>query len=52
MAERFPADLERIRGFLRMPSVSATGEGAFDLAPPSTCTPAAAFLPAYAGLPR
>jgi acetylornithine deacetylase/succinyl-diaminopimelate desuccinylase-like protein len=27
VAERFPADLERIRGYLRMPSVSATGEG-------------------------
>jgi acetylornithine deacetylase/succinyl-diaminopimelate desuccinylase-like protein len=26
-AERFPADLERIRGYLRLPSVSATGEG-------------------------
>ena len=27
VAERFPADLERIRDYLRMPSVSATGEG-------------------------
>ncbi|HEV3497213.1 MAG TPA: M20/M25/M40 family metallo-hydrolase, partial [Actinomycetes bacterium] len=27
VAERFPADLERIRGYLQMPSVSATGEG-------------------------
>jgi acetylornithine deacetylase/succinyl-diaminopimelate desuccinylase-like protein len=27
VAERFPADLERIRGYLRLPSVSATGEG-------------------------
>jgi acetylornithine deacetylase/succinyl-diaminopimelate desuccinylase-like protein len=27
VAERFPADLERIRAYLRMPSVSATGEG-------------------------
>ena len=27
VAERFPADLERIRGYLKMPSVSATGEG-------------------------
>jgi acetylornithine deacetylase/succinyl-diaminopimelate desuccinylase-like protein len=26
VAERFPADLERIRAYLRMPSVSATGE--------------------------
>jgi acetylornithine deacetylase/succinyl-diaminopimelate desuccinylase-like protein len=27
VAERFPADLERIRDYLRLPSVSATGEG-------------------------
>jgi len=27
VAERFPADLERIRAYLRRPSVSATGEG-------------------------
>jgi acetylornithine deacetylase/succinyl-diaminopimelate desuccinylase-like protein len=27
VAERFPADLERIREYLRLPSVSATGEG-------------------------
>jgi hypothetical protein len=27
VAERFPADLERIRDYLRMPSVSATGDG-------------------------
>jgi acetylornithine deacetylase/succinyl-diaminopimelate desuccinylase-like protein len=27
VAERFPADLERIRGYLRLPSVSATGQG-------------------------
>ena len=27
VAERFPADLERIRAYLRLPSVSATGEG-------------------------
>ena len=27
VAERFPADLERIRDYLKMPSVSATGEG-------------------------
>ena len=27
VAERFPADLERIRGYLRLPSVSATSEG-------------------------
>ena len=27
VAERFPADLERIRAYLRQPSVSATGEG-------------------------
>ena len=27
VVERFPADLERIRAYLRMPSVSATGEG-------------------------
>jgi acetylornithine deacetylase/succinyl-diaminopimelate desuccinylase-like protein len=27
VAERFPADLERIRGYLRQPSVSAAGEG-------------------------
>jgi acetylornithine deacetylase/succinyl-diaminopimelate desuccinylase-like protein len=27
VAERFPADLERIRSYLRLPSVSATGEG-------------------------
>jgi hypothetical protein len=27
VAERFPADLERIRGYLRLPSVSTTGEG-------------------------
>ena len=27
VAERFPADLERIRAYLQMPSVSATGEG-------------------------
>ncbi len=46
------------RGYLPMPSVSATGEGiaavaeATGAAPPSTCTPAAAFLLAYAGLPR
>jgi acetylornithine deacetylase/succinyl-diaminopimelate desuccinylase-like protein len=32
VAERFPADLERIRGYLRMPSVSATGEGIRDVA--------------------
>jgi acetylornithine deacetylase/succinyl-diaminopimelate desuccinylase-like protein len=30
--ERFPADLERIRDYLRMPSVSATGEGVRDVA--------------------
>ena len=27
VADRFPADLERIRAYLQMPSVSATGEG-------------------------
>jgi len=27
VAERFPADLDRIRDYLRLPSVSATGEG-------------------------
>jgi acetylornithine deacetylase/succinyl-diaminopimelate desuccinylase-like protein len=27
VAERFPSDLERIRGYLQLPSVSATGEG-------------------------
>jgi acetylornithine deacetylase/succinyl-diaminopimelate desuccinylase-like protein len=27
VTERFPADLERIRDYLRLPSVSATGEG-------------------------
>jgi acetylornithine deacetylase/succinyl-diaminopimelate desuccinylase-like protein len=27
VAERFPADLERIREYLRLPSVSATGQG-------------------------
>jgi acetylornithine deacetylase/succinyl-diaminopimelate desuccinylase-like protein len=27
VAERFPADLERIRAYLQLPSVSATGEG-------------------------
>ena len=32
VAERFPGDLERIRGYLRMPSVSATGEGIRDVA--------------------
>jgi acetylornithine deacetylase/succinyl-diaminopimelate desuccinylase-like protein len=32
VAERFPADLERIRGYLRMPSVSATGEGIWEVA--------------------
>jgi acetylornithine deacetylase/succinyl-diaminopimelate desuccinylase-like protein len=32
VAERFPADLERIRDYLRMPSVSATGEGIREVA--------------------
>ena len=32
VAERFPADLERIRDYLRMPSVSATGEGIGEVA--------------------
>jgi acetylornithine deacetylase/succinyl-diaminopimelate desuccinylase-like protein len=32
VAERFPADLERIREYLRMPSVSATGEGIREVA--------------------
>ena len=32
VAECFPGDLERIRGYLRLPSVSATGEGIRDVA--------------------
>jgi hypothetical protein len=43
VAERFPADLERIREYLPMPSVSATGEWIVG---------AAAFLLACAGLPE
>jgi acetylornithine deacetylase/succinyl-diaminopimelate desuccinylase-like protein len=32
VAERFPADLERIRAYLRLPSVSATGTGIREVA--------------------
>ena len=30
--ERFPADLERVRDYLRMPSISATGQGIREVA--------------------
>jgi hypothetical protein len=32
LEERFPADLDRIRDYLKMPSVSTTGEGIREVA--------------------
>ena len=50
VAERFPADLDRIRDYLRLSSVSATGEGIRATAAglQEHVVGAAAFLLAYA----